>query len=198
MKKLVLLLSLIALPLFAQTTTNIVVTTVPVTNVVTTTTNVLFPGIGIGQIATDFLGFLRDAQPFYTNGPIRTAIGGVKIDKRWGGLIDIDVPVALDGQIGMGFAGLWLANPSQLYAGAVNLKAGTTWTPFGNIKINTWAASGPGYNNNKHSFILYSVMGATWNTRLGSGELSLSAGGVNISDVPGVGYFAAISYGWKL
>lgn len=187
----------LAFALNSQAQTVVVTTnTVVTTDVVTASTNTVTSPVGLGQLGTDFLKFLQDSEPFYTNS-FRTAVGGVKIDKRWGGLIDIDIPIAVNGQLGLGFAGLWLANPSTLYSGSVNLEAGTTWSLLGQ-KVNTWVASGPGYNNAKREIILYSATGASWNTHLGSGQLTLSGGGVNISDVPGIGYFGAISYGWTL
>lgn len=201
MKKLILAVMLIASVAMGQTT-NIVVQTnsVVVTNVVTTTTNALLPGVDIGQVGSDLLAFISDASPFYTNSIIASA-GGVNIDKRWGGLVDIGIPLNANGQISMGFAGMFLGGGSgqkaSFYTGAVNLQAAKSVTLFGQT-FQGFICSGPGYNNNTHEIILYSATGASWNTQWGPGQFTISGGGVNVSDAPGIGYFGVLSYGFKL
>lgn len=147
----------------------------------------------LGKLGNDFLNFFKDAKPYFTNDTIRIGVNGAYVDHKWGGFVDVVVPV--NDQIGIGFAAAYINH--SFYDASLNVNAGTTWNVPVLGSIYTAAETGPGYNLKLHEAVVQSSMYGIKKWNLGKWELAVNAGVLNISDLPGVGYFGGISGSYK-
>lgn len=149
----------------------------------------LLPG-GLSQLVGDVGNFFTDAKPYFTNGVVRPGLAGIYLNKKYGGLLDVQIPV--NSQITMGFAGAYYNN--TFYDASFSTTLGTTWNVPLIGHVYSSIGSGPGWDFKKHQAIAHSEALLTKDIRIGKGDLYLSVGALNVSSVSGVGYVAGASY----
>lgn len=138
----------------------------------------------------DVGAFFKDAQPYFTNNQIRLGGYGAYIGGHPGGIFALSVPVS--DQVSLGIAGAYLHNTWYDASLGINFGVTKTLPLVGDVRL--WAETGPGYNFHSRDAIAQSATGATKKWSLFGGELAVTAGALNISDISGMGWLLGGSY----
>ena len=153
------------------------------------------------------LSLFIDQTNFYGTNGVRADVFGLYTGGTKGAAFDMHLPLLTNGQISAGVAVADIGN--QLYDAALNINLSTTVHPLriigmttNNFAVQLWVESGPDALVKSGSIGSQTFGGLSYNTHLGSGCLSVSALGGNISQLPkkvwgfGLGYTIHPFPGW--
>jgi hypothetical protein len=197
MKKLIAVISLLALGVTARAQTN---AASPFTNVTSVVSSIA--GTNTAAVVGFVVNELVDAQPYFTNGNVLAEAGALKLGSHYGGFMDVQFPVSTNNwQITCGVAAG--AINGQLYTGSFNLTLGTTVNLplIGQYTgpLYAFASSGPGWNFHNHGIVAESFVGVkyyhSWTATFGTGG---SYGIGTISDIKGNIQEFSLMAGFKL